>query len=276
MRQFRLTNAAGGTFDLMRKDAFFHAPSGLGLVYETDVARVGEEFLLLDCTLGQKTVSGEMVFAGYAQYQEFLAFCVGELELGYQPEGSLWYYARCILQRIDKGEIDTASRRLICPVDLLLTTSWYAARRTFSTGGAVESPKRYAYTYPYQYSDSAQGTAVLYNNGTLPAPCRIRIDGPCQNPSWALLAAGEVTQRGKVLAVIPAGHRLEVDSSPASLTIEEVTAAGEPVQSLYQQSDFSTGRFITLPVGESRMTFAHDGSDPIHAEIEVRELAASV
>ena len=77
MREFRLFNADGQEFDLMRKDAFFHAPSGLGFALDYTSIAAGYDFITAgEEEMQQKTVSGSMVFAGYRQYQEFVRFCV--------------------------------------------------------------------------------------------------------------------------------------------------------------------------------------------------------
>ena len=44
----------------------------------------------------------------------------------------------------------------------------------------------------------------------------------------------------------------------------------------YQDSDFSTARFVILPVGESTLTFSHDGTGVIDAFAEVERLARTV
>ena len=65
MRKFKLINAEGQEFDLMRKDAFFFSPSGLGYEMQFDTTPAGYDFIELDSEMLQKTVSGSVVFAGY-------------------------------------------------------------------------------------------------------------------------------------------------------------------------------------------------------------------
>ena len=96
------------------------------------------------------------------------------------------------------------------------------------------------------------------------------------NPSWALTQGKEVLIRGKVFAEIIEGHKLVVDSSPARLEIAEYTKEGNFVQNLYQKSDFSTSRFVILPVGKSTLNFSHDRNEIIEAYLEVEQLARTV
>ena len=48
MRRFKLTNAAGQTFDLMRKDAFLHEPDGLGFSRSVSSLLSGESWLVTE------------------------------------------------------------------------------------------------------------------------------------------------------------------------------------------------------------------------------------
>ena len=75
MREFKLVNATGSEFDLMRKDSFFHDPDGFGVSYDPSVSRIGDSYFVTDSRDAQPKPSGEILFAGYSQYEEFLAFC---------------------------------------------------------------------------------------------------------------------------------------------------------------------------------------------------------
>ena len=93
MRQFKLTNANGQTFDLMRKDAFFHAPTGLGWGVDASAVEVGDTYVVTGRKPQRPAPAGEMVFEGYDQYDEFMAFVqVGGLILAYKPRTtcSIW------------------------------------------------------------------------------------------------------------------------------------------------------------------------------------------
>ncbi len=276
VRQFKLINALGQEFDLMRKDAFFQTPSGLGFSVDFDVEPVGYDWIETDSQIDQKTVSGELVFTKYQGYQEFIRFCSqSPLSLCYCPVDT-WYYIPCKLGKIDKGEFQRASRRLICPVDFICFGLWYESVQITQTQLGDNEGKIYAYTYPYTYVETAAGVAQLDNTGTLPSYAKLHIKGPCTNPGWALTVGGQVTVRGRVMAEIPAGNKLVVDSAPATMEIAEYTQDNRFVENLYPKSDFSTARFLTIPVGKSQITFSHEGVGPIDAFVEVRQLATSV
>lgn len=276
-RKFKLINAEGAELDLMARAHFFHAVSGLGYEQEFGAVGAGYDFLVTAAQLRQKTIPGEIAFLGadpYGAYQEFVRFCAREpLKLAYRPK-SEWYYLNVRVESISKTEITTG---LLCPVDFLAFGTWYKSITVTKTeSGGAAAGKTYDYTYPYLYAEGASGTARLYNSGDLPSYAKLYIMGPCTNPSWALSQGGEVISRGKVMADIPAGDKLVVDSAPATLEIAQYSADNAYIRNLYQASDFSTARFLILPLGESTLAFSHEGSGEIDAFVEVSALAASV
>lgn len=270
MRKFKLINASNEEFDLMRKDAFFHAPDGLGIAYITNVMQADRYFIETNRSVSQATPNGEMVFLGYEQYDEFMDF-VGDnpLTLGYCPLDT-WRYMDVRLGSIGKSEIDATTKRLICPIDFVCLSPWYESMEIFYTNTQQGEGKKYSYTYSYTYSDITRGSIALTNDGSGPAACRINILGPCTNPAWSLTQGGSVVATGRIEATIPNGSKLVVDSSPLDPEIAEYTISNAYEQNLYDASDFDTQRFIFIPQGNSTMQFSHEGADDISAFIEVR------
>lgn len=494
MREFKLINATGAAFDLMRTDAFFHAPEGLGVANDLSISRVGDSYLVTDSRDAQPKPSGEMVFKGYAQYDEFLAFCrVGGLVLGYKPLDT-WLYLDCWAD-ISKGEISRDNNRLVCGVSFTGVSNWYAkaveykanvdtgvgkvygyhedtaacsaasaltldaakangitALRvnglitqagtgtatpanvraisgvaasatvggtaysvstgalytgdyadlvsgavhragavvdlgtltwtaangkflakasanpvlaagavpssltvpsgavcsalscvpwsvvnggtvnytvafyggssggvfacdtdcatadafraamsgvwlwfplatatdtagtgnaiinaagdvTISAGGAMNvtyTRARYGYQYSYTYSSSETGT-IAVDGIVVPSYCRVHIFGPCTNPVWSLYQNDALVAKGKCNVTIPAGYKLVIDSDPASMELAEYTSGNVFASDEYQNSDFSTARFITLPSGDSKFYFSQDDEAILSAYVEVKK-----
>jgi len=274
VRQFKLINDSGQEFDLMRTDAFFHAPDGLGFDIGFDVVEIGDSYLAAHERIEQKQVSGEIVFAGYSQYSEFMAFISGSdmLRLAYKPQ-STWYYLDCRIASLGKTEIST-SQVLICPITFLAFSTWYASVVAQQAETPTDVGKVYSYIYPYVYIDSELAEVRL--NGILVAsPLKIHIFGACTNPSWALSQGGEVIARGAVSVSISADQKLVVDANPSSMEIALYTSGNAYVADEYQASDFSTARFIYAPVGDSTLTITAESGD-IQAVVEVYKRELSV
>lgn len=268
IRQFNLTNANGQIFDMMRTDAFFNSPEGFGWGVTDTVLPIGESYIVTDTEPNQPAPSGRMVFAGYAQYNEFLAFVqVGGLVLGYNTLGK-WQYLDVSLT-ISKGEIDTASKMLLCDVAFTAHSGWYEKLVAYQAQDAVGG-KVYSYTYPYRYASSVPGTVDIVN-GNLESYPKITIFGPVTNPFWALYKSGVRLETGRVNLTVPAGNKLVIDSHPATMEIAEYTAAGQFIANRYGDSDFTTARLFMLPPGPCSVVFTQDGAGTVNAYMEVKK-----
>lgn len=276
MRRFKLINAKGAEWDLTSTASFFQNVGGLGFAREIKTIRAGHDFIVTQDNAKQKSPNGEIVFKGYDTYREFAAFIAHTpLILGYMPENK-WYYIKCKVGSLGKTEKDRTTRRLICPIDFIALSTWYSEHRAYPVSVNEAVGKRYPYTYPYTYVESAAGSVEVENTGILPAPCIIHIFGEAVKPSWALVHDGQIILQGKVGVTIPEGNKLVVNSMPSELEIAEYTVDNEYVQNLYQDSDFSTARFIMLPPGKSIVSFSHETTSALTATVEVRRIADTV
>lgn len=269
MRQFKLMNANGQTFDLMRKDAFFHAPAGLGWGLDVESMRAGDTYVVTNRKPQKPTPSGEIVFAGYAQYDEFMAFAqVGGLVLAYRPRDT-WQYLDVDLS-IEKGEIAAESKRLVCAVSFTASSQWYEQIKAYQAQQEKGDGKVYSYTYPYTYKSAAAG-AVEIANGNLSSYPKLTIFGPVEDPTWALYQYGKRLSVGTVNITIPQGNKLVVDMHPATMQIAEYTENGLFVADRYQNSDFTTERIFELPPGDCQIVFTQNGIGAVRAFVEVRK-----
>lgn len=267
IRQFNLTNANGQVFDLMRQDAFLYNPDGLGWGVDDTIMAVGESYVVTNTEPEKPAPSGQMNFAGYAQYNEFLAFVqVGGLTLGYNTLGN-WIYLDVSLT-ISKSEIDEKTMRLLCDVDFTARSGWYKKVVAYQAQGSGAG-KTYSYTYPYTYTSSAAGSVDI-PNGNLPSYPKITIFGPVTNPFWALYQSGNRLETGRVNVTIPDGHKLVIDCHPATMEIAEYTNIGEFVANRYADSDFTTARLFMLPAGPCSVVFTQDGTGVVDAFVEVK------
>lgn len=275
MRKFKLMNSRGEAFDLMRRDAFFSAPDGLGFDETIEFAQMGDQYIDTFHYASQMTLSGEMRFAGYGQYNEFIGFLTDNLVFMYCPYET-WYEADCILQSIAKGEIDPASKELICSVAFTRKSLWHSNRTFIKSNPSVGDGKVYPYTYPYTYAEATAGDMSIQNNGTVQSSCVIQILGPVSNPRWALIQNGEIIADGAVSADIPEGRKIIIDSDPSKLEIAEYTTNNVFVRDLYQYSNFSTARFLMIPPGNSIIRVLNAGVAEVDAYVEVRQSAKTV
>lgn len=276
MRKFKLINGNGAELDLTDRAHFFHNVGGLGFARDIDGVQVGYDFIVTRDDPTQKKPNGDMVFQTYAGYQEFVAFCaVTPLVLAYMPI-STWHYLDCKVEKLGKTEIDKKTRCLICPVDFLGLGTWYASKKIYQVASGEAEGKTYPYTYSYTYVELAAGSVEVNNTGAEPSPCIIHIFGEAVSPSWALIKNGLTVLTGKINATIVAGNKLVVSSVTARLELAEYTVNGVFVRNAYQDSDFSTARFIMVPPGRSTISFTHEATTALAAVVEVLQIADTV
>jgi len=124
MRRFNLLNSNGAAFDLMRKDAFLHRPTGLGKSRNISSSRIGDFLLITEDKISHsKPISGEMVFRGYQQYTEFIEFLTDVVTLSYCPQPVLpsdviRAYARGEELKIIAGDISVAKNEDALQIDI--------------------------------------------------------------------------------------------------------------------------------------------------------------
>lgn len=275
VRKFRMRNSDGREFDLMRRDAFFHDPSGLGFSRSADYQETGLDWLESDCILDQKTIDGQMVFQGYRQYTEFKQFIAkAPLILCYTPLDTE-YRIKGRVSQLDKGELAEDSRRLICDVTFTASGTWYQEKIYQTVPAGAGTAKAYSFHYPFRYQ-ADRNLLEIWNTGDLPGYIKITMMGPLENPSWSLISAGETVAVGKLHNSIPAGDRLVINSSPAELELALYGADGNRKANLYQDADFDTERFFQIPIGKSYIRVGDDGGGVVQTALEVRANAETV
>lgn len=272
MRKFWIKNAKGEIFDMNREDAFFSKPKGLGISRKTTYEQLGVVFEAKKSLLSQKKPSGEMVFDGYKQYEEFLNVVRHiPLTLIYQPINEL-FYMEVYSFSLEKGEIDYKDGLLKCKVTFEGVTPWYKSTE-ISMSKDGDSGKTYSYKYPFTYADSKSGEVNIRNNSNEEAYCSLRIYGPVKNPIWKLTKGEKILLEGRIFAEIKTGNYLVVNSNPKKLEIAEYNNYGLLVKDLYANSDFATSRFIYAPTGLTKLKISHEGVGDIKFLVEVMEFA---
>lgn len=277
VRKFKLINANGAEWDLMRKDGFLHEPDGLGISQQNEYMRIGNTYEMIQRLSAQKSISFNMVFKDYAIYRQFADFIIYQpLKLAYMPM-SEWVYCDGEITDMSKGEIDYQTNRLICNTTFTATSLWYIPRQARRTADDVENPKKYTYQYDYQYADAINGYINVVNNSNEDAQGTITIFGEITNPSWYVSVNNNVIESGSVTATIPKGNKLVINSKDGQLEVAEyVGNTDEYVRNLYQATDFSKETFVHFPPGNSVLFVSGSADEPIDAWVQIDEVHDTV
>lgn len=277
IRQFSLINAAGQVYDLMDKNHYFNAPDGLGDSRDIESQNLGGYFSIGSDTQDQATISGEMVFASYKEYFDFVNKFALNRQMTLQYTAYKTYKRSVYMESIDKSEIDPDTGRLLCDVSFLCLSPWQAEKIFYITPAPEGAGKTYQYTYPYTYKDNQTGTITIDNTDGEESPAIIEIFGVATNPQWILRTSGKEIASGQVFCDIEAGQKLVINSDPRELSIKLMTTAGVLVEDLYQSSNFLTERFIYIPAGViAQLQIINSSPGEINADIRVKKTNGTV
>ena len=170
MRKFMLENEYGVQIPLQYSNIFLYDPSGLGTNDGDDYDEVNGFFIKTSTKTSQTPIQGIFVFDRINAYQNYRAFTDwvyngGKLKLGYTTNTE-WYYIDISIKSLEKSELNNVGT-LEIPFTFLPLSPWYKQTQTslyFNVEGNT-SEKRYNYSYPYSYSDTAVQNMVEFNVG---------------------------------------------------------------------------------------------------------------
>lgn len=271
MRKFRLINGQGESFDLNRKDSFFHDIKGFGFEDATQYEQIGHDFYPLEEILSQGKIEGKILFAGkkpYETYREFARFIRSiPLTLVYQPDEIFRVPVR--IATLGKEELSHGGAVLVSEISFVTQGLFYKSitkySNTLSVGGKI-----YPYTYDYAYSDVSYNSVEIESDSYEDSPCKITIHGPCMNPIWKHYVNNVLYETGAYVGTISGDHKLVIDTTKMPYSITERGAGDEIVADRYQLCDFSTERFFHLRHGSNRISVTHEGINTLKVIVEGR------
>ena len=292
MRTFLLIDKNGTSYDItVKKSAFFYGVTGLGYEKETEFQRIKERFALLKKDFVQQKIIGTVKFwqpDAEADYFNFAQFCQNSpLKMVYNPnsgsvissgvdkayvEGTTLflpskylsfdnYYRDGYITKIERS--DGVGDSLVVQIEFTSTTPWYKQISQYNMGGQSQGSKKYNYKYSYNYGGGVTNTVSVESDSRQLSPAKIVIIGPATNPSWSHYVEGVLVSSGKLNGTVLANHRLVIDTTTIPYSIKEFDAYGNFVADMYQQSDFSTERFVRLQYGKNMISVSSEEENEI-------------
>lgn len=279
MRYFKLINNNGAEYDItVRNSALLYNVSELGYDVEAQFERIGSRHGLISYNLAQKNIAGTVRFwqpRAEDAYFDFAQFCqIRPLRMVYSPDGAKEYFRDGIVSKI--GKSDSSEGALKAEIIFSATSLWYKEFSEYNNATTDGEGKEYDYEYDYKYADTGTQTLTIMSDSYEDCPTRFTIYGYAKNPSWRHYVNNILTTTGKVTGEIEAGRKLVVDTIGDQYSIQQLDLADQIVSDLYQNSDFETGRFITLKHGENVISVAHEGAEAVRIAIEARVEYATV
>lgn len=279
IREFKLTNSSGVTYNLTEPKSFLFDVGGLGFSEATEYRSIGNHYKPLQRRLSQPAPSGTIYFGDwdtcYAEYHRFALFCQDTpLVLSYFQHTAT-YYMQVAVNSLSKTEIGEKDG-LECDVEFVGLSPWYEIITAEEIPIVTNESKTYDYAYSprsgdpdygYIYGGETSMQLSIRSNSRMKSPVKLCIHGPVINPSWTLTCDGKTIGAGRMLVTIDENSILVVDNTTPDFTITKTTLSGDLPTDVYQLSDFNTDRFLYLGYGLNTLSVSHEGTRPVVIEV---------
>lgn len=273
MRIFTLVNSAGESCNITDTSLFFHDPSGLGYSQEPKYRQIGNRWVVVNKKTQQSSISGKVAFVTkdpYLGYFNFVQFISKEpLTLMYTPNdvaasnspSGITYRRSVIVKRLAKTELKEEGY-LDCDVEFAPLGPWYKYVAISNGTDSVVNSLKWGVTWGINWGPLDDYSSGINSDSGIDSPSRLTIFGPVINPSWKHYVNGVEFETGRLNDIsIGSNEYIVVDKIALPSTIKKYSAVnGEVLEDLYNHSDFSTKRFITIKSGVN--TVAVSGEEP--------------
>ena len=204
MRKFKIINSYGEEIALQGGTIFLFAPSGFGCADKIEYSESSGYYIETHREQEQTEKTGTLIFSptgAYRNYMEFAnwVFAANGLTLAYCPVDT-WYYVDVDIIRIEKGEL-TVGGVLEIPITLMPRSPVYVPYNVNLqlNGDTSDATKKYGYTYPYRYLQSAKSGAIEFTVAAqIPCDFSFSIPTPVSAPVVTVERADTETMIGKV------------------------------------------------------------------------------
>ncbi|MEE3493569.1 MAG: hypothetical protein VZR06_00315 [Butyrivibrio sp.] len=269
MRTFRLYDNDGNRYNVTSKDhLFFYKIDGLGFTQEAEFQRIEDRYALLNNHIAQNKITGIIRFwqpQAELQYFNFAQFCQNQPIMMDYNNNYGTYSRRGLITKIERS--DGNGNPLEIKIEFTAETPWFKTVSEYNEG-TILGGKVYDYTYDYTYSDSVVNTVSIDSDSYQSSPVRLVIFGEAVNPTWRHYLNNVLVSTGKVNGTVLANHRLIIDTTTIPYGIKQVDALGNLISDMYQQSDFSTSRFVRFGHGRNTVTFGADNTNVLNVGVE--------
>lgn len=234
MREFAISNADGGVYELNDLRNFFHEPHGLGFVRNANYVKIGDRYEISADSYEQASPTGYICFkdekslSAYAKYAAFTRF-LQKIPLTLYYRSDKEHRMDVVPEIVEKTEIEK-------PLGLNISIGF----RALSTWYDVEE------------SNGEESTDIL-SDSMIESPCHIMITGILTNPTWIHEVNDIQVAVGQIKGNIASGETLHIRSDTNPYQIYKVDSDGVKTD-LYAASNFSTERFFVLKNGKNTIS----------------------
>ena len=270
VREFKLLNESGQGFSLMdiENSVLLTEPSGLGYSYETEYERVGTSFIANIRNIAQGQIGGTVNSLNYDNLRKLGNFIekAKTLRFSYKvpyDSGSREFFKDINIVSLEKTEIQpngVLSQAIV--FDCL--SLWYEENKTVYDASG-EDEMRWDFTWDARYISFDTRSLIYDNQGHIPAPIQVEINGPVTKPKIEVLVGGEVVASIEVPVTIAQYETFQYSSETGNLYIRKELADGT-FQNLFTKTyiNLNNDNIFKLPLGASEIRLtANEGEDEI-------------
>jgi hypothetical protein len=245
MRKLYLVNDKGLEFHFNDK-VLISGIDGLGVSRDNSYLKYGSSYKVGSINYLVNDITMLLIFIdGYAGYELFMNYLSSSTELKLYYLVNSLNFCKVSLSGITKRELSFGT--LQCELTLNKLSAWLKRYETFVELEVFTLKKIYSYSYPFTYAKPSSGSITINNNGSQDAHTYIKFVGNVDNPTVEIIKDGVIYQTLRLL--INGTYDIEV-SSIADDEFIRVNGVN-----MYGIQDFTCKNFLTLPVGESNITF---------------------
>ena len=277
MRTFKLIDNDGNQYNITTKNnLFFYGIDGLGYAQDAKFQRIEDRYAVLSNYTKQGKVKGTIRFwqpGAEEAYFNFAQFCQNSpIKMMYNP-GHGQFERDGLVTQITRS--DGKGDSLEIEIEFSAKTPWYKTVTQFNDG-QISGGKVYDYTYDYEYATAVVNTVSVDSDSYQSSPVKLIIFGPATNPSWRYYLNNVLQTSGKINGSVLANHKLIIDTTTIPYSIKQFDMLGNEVSDMYQQSDFSTDRFVRFGRGRNTVTVSADNTNVLNVGVEAQIEYATV
>ena len=209
MNEFSLINELNERYDLKNFTTTALVPSINGLGYENNMnyIRVGNAYKVDRNELTQGIISGDVVFADYTKYQDFIEFIEQSetLRVIYKPIDTEYF------RDVDFNGITGVSRKrstIDCGIQLNCKGIYYTEDSKRFVVEELEGESRFPLPFPFTFNDYSSVAIDYYNKGHAEGEILAEIYGYTQQPTIELYVNGVLKYKVFFDLTIEEGQKL--------------------------------------------------------------------
>lgn len=265
VREFALINEKGRTFSLMNIENYvlLTDPAGLGYRYNTQYEQVGTAFLENVRRIEQGQIVGIVNTTKYENFKKLIDFIEGSESIRFlyrvpYQTGAKEYYKDVKINELTKTQKNT-NGIISETITFDCLGLWYSEDETVYDVTSGGDEMRWDYRWDARYTEYDVRSLAYNNQGHIPAPILVEIDGEVSNPKIEIIRDGETVASIEIPITIGVYEKLLYSSKTGEIFIKKQLADGTETSLFKKQYiDITKNNIFKLPLGVSEVKLSAD------------------